>query len=608
MADLDAELLALAGGDSSGEEESLPPSPKEKSPSPPRSRKQSRQSPQPDMARKGVAKTVKRAKRRKTYSDDEDEVSSISQRSDSASMSQSDSEADFSAGADKPIFPYEKLYYDAEDKARIEAKPEIEREEILAQRSEQVERHEQDLTLRRLVAARAREEAKNAAKNKRKASAADLEETQRKSTRQRTKVGGGRAGEASSAIEAYKQQRAEKVLREEQRKKEGLNRRPASPRDDYSDADAEGESDNDYDDHKYKKRSPSPPKDEPIAELADIQRARVGRDNFAQVCYTPGFQEAITDCYARVCIGPGSNGVNDYRLCLIKGFTKGRPYAMIGTNGRPFPVDMYVIAAHGKSERPWSFLECSMSKFTDDEWRRYRTVMANEDLKLPTKRFINQKLEQINRLLAHRFTEAEISEKIKIQNDLLEKITRSQEKEDLKSKIKQALEDGNEELAEELEHQLANIVPMKLAFGTSLSRSDTGHVNPDQERLAELNRRNQRLNAENVRKAQLAEIRARKVKKHLAPGVDELFEGGSDISRTGTPINGAGTPKVPASISRTGTPNPISLSNGTTKSSTPVPTTVLKPVDKKKGLPVIRKAALDDEILANMDLGIDIEI
>jgi len=75
MADLDAELLALAGGDSSGEE-SLPSSPKPKSPSPspPRSKKQSRESPSPDMARKGVAKPTKRAKRRKHYSDDDDEV------------------------------------------------------------------------------------------------------------------------------------------------------------------------------------------------------------------------------------------------------------------------------------------------------------------------------------------------------------------------------------------------------------------------------------------------------------------------------------------------------------------------------------------------------
>lgn len=73
MADLDAELLALAGGDSSGEE-SVAPSPKPKSPSPSRSKKPSRESPPPDTSRKGVAKTVKRAKRRKNYSDDEDEV------------------------------------------------------------------------------------------------------------------------------------------------------------------------------------------------------------------------------------------------------------------------------------------------------------------------------------------------------------------------------------------------------------------------------------------------------------------------------------------------------------------------------------------------------
>ena len=70
MADLDAELLALAGGDSSGEES--PPSPAaRKSPSPARAQKLSA-----DMARgaKGVATKVKKTKRRRDYSDDEDEV------------------------------------------------------------------------------------------------------------------------------------------------------------------------------------------------------------------------------------------------------------------------------------------------------------------------------------------------------------------------------------------------------------------------------------------------------------------------------------------------------------------------------------------------------
>ncbi len=535
-------------------------------------------------------------------------------------MSQSDSEADFDPDTDdKPIFPYEKLYYDSQDKVRIEAKPEIEREEILAQRSEQVERHEQDLTLRRLVASRAREEAKNAAKNKRKASAADLEDSQRKSTRQRTKVGGGRVGEASTAIEAYKRQREEKNIRDEQRKRGETVRRPASPRNDFSDADAEGESDNDYYDRRNKRRSPSPPKDEPIAELQDFQRARIGRDNFAQVCYTPGFKEAITDCYARVCLGPGRTpGVNEYRLCSIKGFTTGKPYAMVGSNGRPFPVDMYVKAAHGKSEKAWSFLECSMQKFTDAEWLRYRSVMANEDCKMPTRAFINSKLDQINRLINYRFGDKDISARMEAQAVLTEKVTRAGEKQDLRDKIMDARAGGDEETVEELENKLAAIVPTKLAFGTSLDKKETTYINPEQEALAELNRRNQRTNAENVRKAQLAEMRQRKPKKLLAPGVDELFEGGSDISRAGTPVNGLGTPKlgpnlaVGSSISRTASPNPLSLVNGTPRSSTPLASSALKPVltqqKKKVGLPTIRKAALDDEIIAQMDLGIDIDI
>jgi hypothetical protein len=68
MADLDAELLALAGGDSSGEEGySSPQPPRRKSPSP--HRKQYR-SPARDMGNKGTAKAVKKPRRRR---DDYDE-------------------------------------------------------------------------------------------------------------------------------------------------------------------------------------------------------------------------------------------------------------------------------------------------------------------------------------------------------------------------------------------------------------------------------------------------------------------------------------------------------------------------------------------------------
>lgn len=509
-------------------------------------------------------------------------------------MSHSDSEAEFQPAESKPIFPYEKYYYDAADKASIQAKPEIERENILAQRSEQVDRHEQDLTLRRMIASRAKAEARN----KRKAEAADLDDNQRKSSRQRTKLGGGRAGEASSAIEAYKQQRAQKNLREEQRRNRASAREEGSPENDYSDADAEGESDNDFDDRRYKRRTPSPPKDDPIAELADIQRARVGRDNFSEVCYTPGFEDAITDCYARVCIGPGV-----YRVCTIKGFSKGKPYAMTTSNGRTFLVDQYILAAHGKAQKPWSFLECSMSKFTDDEWRRYRLTMANEDCKMPTKRFINSKLDQIGKLLKHKFTEAQISDKLHRQNALADQVNRVSERKAIKDQIHEAENAGLDDKVSELEEKLANLVPMKLALGTTLNKPDSNYVNREQEKLAELNRRNQRLTQENVRKAQLAEIRKIKPKKFLAPATDSLF-GDSDISRSGTPVNGLGE-----TASGTATPNPSQPGfngSGTPRSGTPV--NGLSSNKPKKGLPTIRKSARDDEIMASMDLGIDIEI
>lgn len=68
MADLDAELLALAGGDESSDEESSP-APKQKSPSPHRPVKQS---PIPDMARKGTAKTIKKGRKRRNGSDGDD--------------------------------------------------------------------------------------------------------------------------------------------------------------------------------------------------------------------------------------------------------------------------------------------------------------------------------------------------------------------------------------------------------------------------------------------------------------------------------------------------------------------------------------------------------
>ncbi|KAJ5111152.1 hypothetical protein N7532_001687 [Penicillium argentinense] len=485
MADaLDEELLALAGD--SEEEQSHTPQHKESSPAPSNFSHSSHhdrdRSPEP-MARKGIAKSSRSS--RKVVGDEEGELSSSETESHkSAPMSDSDddSEPDVSDAEDKPIFPYDKLYYSAKEKDEIMAMPEIQREELLSERAQQVDRHHQDLALRRLLKDREREEAKAA---KRKAGAAGLDDNQRKSSRQKTTLGGRKVGETSAAIDAYKRQREQKGKRDQAR--------PTST-------------------PKTRRRSSaSSGSDDPPAELRDIQRARVGRSNFAQVVYYPHFEERITGCYARVNIGINKEtGMNEYRLCLITGITEGKPYGMESASGRPFVVKKYAKLAHGKAVREFPFIACSDSPFTEAEYNRYRKTMAVEDCKMATQLKVASKVADINRLINHTFTEEELAKKLRQQgalnyhaNELLEY--------DLERKKKLALDVGDKEEADRVQKEIDTIHNPKLSWGTAglfaKKQPKTENLTAA-ERLHDYNIRIQKLNHENVRKAQIEERKA----------------------------------------------------------------------------------------------------
>lgn len=118
----------------------------------------------------------------------------------------------------------------------------------------------------------------------------------------------------------------------------------------------------------------------------------------------------------------------------------------------------------------------------------------------------------------------------------------------------------------------------KLAFGTSLSKPRSDKPT-EQERLADLNVRNQKLNYENVRRAQLEE---RKASRKAAAAVAR----GEAPARGGTPMTSTDSPG---------------------KSNTPRSTTPLNP-PKKTAPGSIRYRNNDDENIAALDLDIDIEI
>ena len=255
---------------------------------------------------------------------------------DSAPMSESEAEGSPTGEADDdgPLYPLENKFHSEKDKAEIMALSEVQRESILAERAQEVERRQQDQILRRLYQgyqAKDGEKAKAAEQKKRKAGAADLEDVQRKSSRQKTTLGGRKVGETSDAMEAYKRQREQKGLLNEQRKREGEERKDRKGHgpleDGLSEADADGESEVEWDDGKPRagRRSESRTRDEQPADIDDYNHVRVGRDNFALVCFYPGFEDTIRNCFARVSIGVDkATGENVYRVAQIKGWLEKR--------------------------------------------------------------------------------------------------------------------------------------------------------------------------------------------------------------------------------------------------------------------------------------------
>ena len=239
--------------------------------------------------------------------------SSVSIEDESVPMDESD-EGRLSPSGDNSglLFPVDNKFHSEEDKERILALPEVEREEILADRARELERKKQDLHLRQMY--EERHDGGRIGSRKRQAEAAGLEGGERKSTRQRKNLGGRKVGEVSSSIEAYKEQRA----RRGERKAAPADRRRGRRSSSASDVDAEGESEVEWDSARGTQDTRS--QYEEPADLAGCNRVHVGRLQFAKYCFHPTFEATVKDCYVRVALAPEKpDEPMTYRMAKIEG-------------------------------------------------------------------------------------------------------------------------------------------------------------------------------------------------------------------------------------------------------------------------------------------------
>ncbi|OAA72653.1 Plus-3 like protein [Akanthomyces lecanii RCEF 1005] len=595
MADFEADLFDLAGGgsDSEGSVD------RRRSPSPP--------------AKRG-SKATKSRRADDGDSEEEGEAYSGAGSPDSlnsAPMDESDSDDETSkargGGNDEEKYPVDGKFRSESEKHEILAMPELEREQILADRANEIERLRQNRLLRQMVTDTQNDERK--AKKKRSADSADLDDGDDDRRGKSSRSSGG------TAMEALRRARADR-----QKRREDHERR----RDAYS---PQRDSDGEESEDDYRRRSRTPEKkeekkDEPKPELRDFERVRLGRNEFAQVCFTPGFEPSITGCFIRIAVGPHPDtGVEQYRMAIIKGFTTGRAYALSGPNGT-FVTDQYVKAAHGKAVKEFPFIAASSGKFTENELNRYQVTCVNENVKTPLKSVLTSKVDQINNLLTHNWTNEEIKARLARRNELRKRFDPA-ERERVARLLEEATVAGHEERMQELQEELDKLGSQRLAFKTSLgptksSSYESPAISSEQDRLAARNKENRRMNQEAVRKAQLRDqAKAREIEMSLSRGqmveeepsrrlrtkakfVHDVNESpaGADGDKAASGI------LAPAATASNGAPT-------ATKGSGPLPH-LAKLQDKSladsKGLPTIHKPLMDDDVIGSLDLDIDIDI
>ncbi|KAI9782632.1 MAG: hypothetical protein M1816_001746 [Peltula sp. TS41687] len=454
---------------------------------------------------------VKKTKRRESEEGEASSLASSPPSLRSASMSESASD-DGPDGKNQPLrFPVDGKFTSEVEKAEVMALPEVRREEILAERATVIEREQQNRMLIQLLRNKGRKDVKDSKdtkesretkevkevkdadavdKKKRKAPATDLEDSQRKSTRQKTTLGGRKVGETSAPLEEYKRQREQRGAQIEQKKKEDAIKGKVQKKvQEHIDADAEGESEDDWGEAKHPKRATTttPPKvpatkpatppqrapapiirEEGSADLQDFNRARFGRAGFGRYCFYPGFEEAITGSLVRIAMGVNeATGQNRYFIWQIKRFTEGKPYALENATGARFVATRYLIAGRGKDQMEFPFIFCSDSRITQAELDDFKERCTNDSVPVPNKSFLIKKTGEINRLVTHKLTNDELNERLRREDDKQRKLAPKLRAE-ARLERDRAIARGDEATVAKCDAELAVINGAKLAFGTKL--------------------------------------------------------------------------------------------------------------------------------------------
>ncbi|KAF9907244.1 RNA polymerase-associated protein rtf1 [Lobosporangium transversale] len=421
-----------------------------------------------------------RRKRSRQSSDEEISDAEMSDRSDD----QDDEDDEDDEG---PVDEYDaECFGDAKDRAELMAMSEMDREQILFERAKK-----RRVLLDQREVAKLLKRQEEANRNSRKGSGST-----RDSARRSTRAKDSKAGSTKALADLKRAQERKRARRS--RSPEPKRRRKGSP--DYSDksdtssSEEERDNEDDYDsDRDLKKSSRDGGKSSSSsharrpATLDDLNSIRLSRDRLEKWCYSPFFKDTVVGCFVRLLLGPDSNRQPVYRITEIVG---------VGKQSKIYPVgktmtNLTLTLKHGKAEKAFTMDIISNSNFTEDEFRRYESVLKAEKVDMATMDHVENKRRDIEHAKDYVLTAKEVEEILELKkqmkqgrlNPVVHRTILEQQK------MSQSQED-----AEETERRLQELKRAEIAQKDM--RSDKLDV------WAKLNERNRNLNRSSGREAE----------------------------------------------------------------------------------------------------------
>lgn len=472
MSDLDDDLLALAGADSGSDEDV-------------------------NVAKRAGADEGSRKRLKTGSSEDEDEDEEEGgdndddedeEDFDEEAGGDDDGDADDSKIYDEEEeeeeeltnpYPLEGKYKDEEDRERLLDMDEIEREQTLFDRSQEMDRYNEKIYLRQRL-------------------------KQAQGTEKKTRTSSRQAAQGARSSKLDK-------LSELRKQRERKSRKAAA--DDYDDEEEEEEEEEEIeedDEEAYgdeevvwgSGKSKFRPRSFEKASAAHINKIKIGRSFLSKYLYYRNFGEAVAKSFGKINVGVDRRTRRPmYRVVQIEEVvTYPQKQYLVGETR----TDMYLLVSQNRQQqKEFPFTVFSDGDIFPEEFERYLQELGKTNEDPPYVDDVNDKAEELHRLMNSGLTNQDIDEMISRKQRMkngMRAYDAVYEKSKAMDEIRVAKQEGNVEKVKELSARVREMEDILVRDNERASKSSLTS-------MSKVNERNRKLNQTNVRKAELKSMK-----------------------------------------------------------------------------------------------------